>query len=570
MKLLRRIDRNLSISLLIAFLSFVPGIDWGLPEATSPETVEPWAIDTVAPIMPLNEAYYKFTRSGNEWLVYPLFHFIVLDFVYAPYIALQYFSGNLEKPSDTFPYGIEDPIAFCRTLTFLANAVSLLMALGIVIIVYQITAELFSARAGFWASLMTALLAPLSYYAKTSNLDVPYIFWSCLAFWQYIRIIKRQHIRHYIAFAIFAALAIATKDQAYGFFALIPLVILYALARKICGRKTVGLRELGSALFSKPAFGAVCAGAGVFAVANNLIFGGWPAFIDHLAFHRSLLNQRLEVTDIYTVAKQFSLLQESAGLLIEAFGYGSFVLCLGGILQAFIKRQWLAASTLLFAVSYYTLCLAVVGLVFIRYLLAPAIMLTPFAGAFIVALFERKPAIRTVAMLAVAGCFLWQAAITANLTLTLLKDSRYQASSWIHTHIPRGTTIESWVPLKYSPHLSKNYRISVQGVDREGMPIKEELTEESLQERNPQHILLQQGLGVSGDPETWQDPEAKKYWQALISGKSGYRVVETFETPHFIPFRQITGTRPTVILLERSTGIESSALNQVTKGKTDR
>jgi hypothetical protein len=107
----------------------------------------------------------------------------------------------------------------------------------------------------------------------------------------------------------------------------------------------------------------------------------------------------------------------------------------------------------------------------------------------------------------------------------------------------------------------------MQGIDAEGLPITDELSASSLKERNPRHIILQRGLGVSGDPETWNDPEAKEYWNALVSGKHGYRVVETFETPHFFSFRQITGTRPTVILLERSVGLESSALNQMTKGE---
>jgi hypothetical protein len=221
---------------------------------------------------------------------------------------------------------------------------------------------------------------------------------------------------------------------------------------------------------------------------------------------------------------------------------------------------------LLFSLSYYIVCLAVVGLVFIRYLLAPAIMLTPFAGVLITTLLEKKPAVRAAAVLGVTVCLLWQAALTANLTLTLLKDSRYQAASWINAHIPSGTTIESWVPLKYSPHLSRNYKIASHGIDEEGMPIKDELSASSIKERNPQHIILQRGLGVSGDPETWDDPEAKEYWNALVSGKHGYRVVETFETPHFFSFRQITGTRPTGILLEKSAAVESAALNRMTKG----
>lgn len=561
MGLLQRSNRKLLLVLFIACLNFVLGIQWGLPKAVSPETVQPWEFDTIAPIEPLTEAYYKFSRQGIECPRYPLFHYIVLDVVYSPYVFFQYFKGNLKNPSATFPYGLKDPIKFCRDLTLLSRLVSLLMALGIIIVVYKITEELFSHKAAFWASIMTTFLVPLTYYAKTSNLDVPYIFWSCLAFWQYIRIIKYQQLKNYISFAICASLSVATKDQAYGFYAIIPLVIVYSLARHRT-KETVKLKDVGRALLSKEILLSLITAIAVFAIANNLIFGGWSGFVKHITLAEDLMHQKLETNpQLFTIANRISMIINSKDVLLQSFGYGSLILCFSGIFYVISKRNWLSLSMLLFILSYYIFCLLAVGFLIVpRYLLGPAIILTPFAGTLIVNLLNKKGAVRFFAALGVIVSLLWQVALAVNLNLTLIKDCRYQAEAWIKANIPAGATIETQVALeRYLPHISGDYNISIKGQIMEQNPVVltirgpnlEELTAEALKERHPQYILLG-SLGVAYDPENWQEPSLIKYRDALLGGKLGYRVIAKFETPHFVPYRQLAGTRPSFILLAKS------------------
>ena len=93
---------------IVALTAFGTGIRWGLPHAVGPETVQPWALDIIAPIAPLNEAYHGFTRAGNEFVAYPLFHYMVLGAAYAPYIGVQFLIGNFAEPSSSFPYGLQD------------------------------------------------------------------------------------------------------------------------------------------------------------------------------------------------------------------------------------------------------------------------------------------------------------------------------------------------------------------------------------------------------------------------------------------------------------------------------
>ena len=68
-----------------------------------------------------------------------------------------------------------------------------------------------------------------AYYAHTSNLDVPYLFWGCLAVLSLVRAVARREPRRLRAFAALAALAVGTKDQAYAMFLLgAPAAVLAA------------------------------------------------------------------------------------------------------------------------------------------------------------------------------------------------------------------------------------------------------------------------------------------------------------------------------------------------------
>ena len=105
------------------------------------------------------------------------------------------------------------------------------------------------------------------------------------------------------------------------------------------------------------------------------------------------------------------------------------------------------------------------------------------------------------------------------------------------------------------PHISADYRVSVAGNSFNTITmseIEEDLTPEALASRNPDYILILEGLGVTGDPAGWDTPQLRSYYQALTDGQLGYGKVAEFTTPHFIPFRQIPGTRPRSILLARS------------------
>ncbi len=545
---------------VVAVSSFGTGIRWGLPEAANPETVQSWALDTVAPIAPLNEAYYGFTRSGNEYVVYPLFHYIVLSVAYAPYVGVQFLSGNIAEPGSTFPYGLQDVAQACQDLTLIARLVSLAMALGIVALIYRITETVAGRDAAVWAALAVSLIAPLSYYAKTSNLDVPYAFWVCLAAWRFLCILDQQKYRDYVLFAVFSALAVATKDQAYGFFVLIPLVLAYALARSRQPVGRVTLRQWSAALVSRPMLLGGVAALVSYAAANNIFLGGLDGLLRHLSYGGDIYDYRQNTeTAFYSLRSQIQLLGQSGVILLQTLAPLSVGLALFGIVCAVRERMWNLLSLLAFVVSYYIFVIAVFNMVFARYLLVPAILLTPFIGVGITRLATTNMRSRAISTSLVALSLLSQSALVVDLNLTLVADSRQTMGDWIHANVEQGAVIESQVRARMLPHISADYKVSIAG--NSGDPITmlvvpEDLTPAALTARNPDYVLILEGLGVTGDPEGWDSPSLMAYYQDLIDGLLGYEKIAEFTTPHFVPFRQIPGTRPTSILLARSATID--------------
>jgi len=365
--------------LIVAAASFSVAFTWGMPQAVSPETTSTWQVDTIAPVRPLTEAYHRFNREGTDPVVYPLWHFVILDVVYAPYIAHQYFTGALTDPHSDYPYGADHPREFFTSLTLIARGLSLVMALGIVIAVFEITRNLFSREAALWSALLTALIAPLSYYAKTSNLDVPYLFWMSLAVWQIVLIAEHGRLRNFLAFAAFAAFAVASKDQAYGYFVFTPLLLIYLHSLRT--NYTASAAALLRSSFSKPIVLTAVLGVLSYAVANNLLFGGFDGFVRHLDFVRAFYAEQLGDTGQPLLDTQLRLFMSSIEITLQLAGPITLLLAATGFFLAVAERRYFAVCLLLLLpASYYLFVLATAGVALPRYLLGTTILMTPFAG----------------------------------------------------------------------------------------------------------------------------------------------------------------------------------------------
>ena len=561
-----RSDVAIVAALLVLTLgSCLLAMRWGLPDGASPETTGTWAIDTIAPIGPLNEAYHRFTREGVDDVIYPLFHYFVLAGAYAPYVAVAMLTGDLQSPTASFPYGATDPESFFTHLTLIAGLVSALMATGIVFIVYLLTRDLFDRRAARWAAMFAALVPPLHFYGMTSNLDVPYLFWTMLSVWQLVRAAIHQRLRNYVLCGVFAGFAVATKDPALGFFLSWPVIVPLLI---VWGHRRAGqLHQPLSLLTDLRMWGAVFGLLTAFALGNNLVFGGMGGFVRHLQFADSLYQHNVATDTAGLFARQPGLLADSVLLMAQMVGPLLLVLAIAGIVTVGKQRRHVALLLPLAAVSYYVSIVAPT-LSLSRYLIGVVLLLTPFAGFAIVTAHEAKRGswsvlAKATAVLAIA----WQLLLLLNLHATLWRDSRHAMESWVRANVPEGATIEAYTQARYLPRLSDRYHYNVVANSFSAVSydlVGKELSVEALAGRMPDYVMILEDSGLSGDPQrlskgssgsTSAQSAIVHYFEELMGQRAGYALVARYETPTWLPWRQVTaGTQPTTLLYARQTG----------------
>jgi len=258
----RPFPKILFLILILSFALNIIGINWGLPSPSS----RGWAADEITPVAVMNGMEMKFS---NGWSArYPPLHFYVLSLFYLP----VYFLNALKI--------LTVPGLPMNTIFFIiGRLISVFMGTFIVFMVYLCGCEIIDKKSALFASIITALTPPFLYYSKTSNVDIPYIFWFMIALYFFIRILKYHRTYDYIFFSITAVFSICTKDQAYGLLILIPFIIIYSYHRhnRAHGKPNNWVKSL----FNKKTISALILGTSLFALIHNFIFN-FQGFKKHL------------------------------------------------------------------------------------------------------------------------------------------------------------------------------------------------------------------------------------------------------------------------------------------------
>ena len=533
---LRSLDRATVLPVVLALVVLLPGIGWGLPAARDKDTTDPWGYDEQAPLPPLIEVRAKFARPPGGYLVYPLFHYIVLTAGYAPYLGYEYAVGHF-RPAAGYPYGMDSPVRICRNLTLIARGITVLMAVGCVLAAAALARAAGATRwvaAGVGCGV--ALLPVFAYYGRTANMDVPYVFWTLLAFKAAadIAVSGRHTTGPFVRVGVFAALAVCTKDQAYAFLIPLPpllLAALYARTPRDLGR----LGRLGRARSHRPLWLGFTASLVAFALGNNLITG-FDGFREHV---RKTLDQAGTYREYQDgTAGQLALLADAAGQLAWALGPAA-ILAAVGLVRLGANRQY-AVLWLLLApiVSHHVLVIAGIGYVYPRFMLVPAVLLVVAAGgAFLPSPggFRRT----TLAALAVVS-FGYLVFAAVDLTRAQLADARYDAAAYLAAHAVPGQKIESYSRFaNLLPDVPPG--VAVELVPADGLSV------EKLRQRNRDFIIVTNlnELGVLSRPEN------AGYVSDLTLGRLGYSVVFSEETPAVLARRFAPGIAPRVIILAR-------------------
>ena len=507
------------------------------------EDVVAWGNDEVAPMGPL--VYAKRTFIHQSWShKYPAFHFMVLSAVYAPYLTYLIFSEqlSLSRLSDHWPYGLSEPTSTLTTLVLIARLVSVAMSTVIVGLIYLITRRLFGRIPALFAALIVVFCFPFIYYSHTSNVDIPYLFWFTLGFFFYVRLLEESRTRDYFLLGMCLALAVATKDQAYGLIPFLPVALLWFRAgEQQRSGQTLRLRDRMAHLPWRQLGLACTVFVVTYALAANLLFNwhGFVRHVQHITGTGSVPYQ--EFTN--TVAGHLGLLSKTVALLARSWGAPLLIVCSVGLLWGLIRFRRVSLALLAPALSYYLFFIAVILYAYPRFVLPFVLILAIFGGKLLGDLWDASGRLPWVTRPAIAVLLLYSLIYGASADWLLEKDPRYQAEEWINRHIPPAAIIETYGPSQYLPRFPEHTR--VRHISLEGY------VEDAFRTRSPEYVLLTHAYYRRITEDEEDDFDQEEFIAALWNGSLGYRLAGDFLASGVIAPDLIRGLNSRIVIFER-------------------
>jgi hypothetical protein len=527
---IRELDGPERVVLFAVAILRMVGIGWGLPASDG------WDVDGIAPRDFLPGLVETFTPG--HYFTYPPFHLALLALLTLPVTVVTLLRAPSMAPSDLVS-------AFLGTGTMtafalVARATSLLMSLGIVLVMGRISEAVFGARrARVWAMAFAGTEAAATYYAHTTNLDLPMLFWGGLAILAFIRAIEKSgssaranasdDLRRA---AVFAAFAIASKDQGYALFAIaIPAaVVLWVRAGAAPRWRRLGLAAgicLGLVLLID---GAVFNPSG-FAARVRFLTG--PASQDFAQHAR-------------TWAGRASALTDTALFLPHHYPMIAAPIFLFGIWMALRGKRGgarlVAVMPLLVVISFTLAFNCVARRVEERFVMPQMQFLAVYAGALgvIGARWVRYGAGVVLA---------WTLRDAATIDANMLGDARYGAEEFMRARFEPQDRVETYGSNVYLPRFPAGLDVERVGVTKgkNPMPGITEVQDRlgDVRARGPRWIVVPQGFawrylqpdhGPDAEGrilpaiqrEHLADADTTAYVRSLFAEKAGYRLAARF------------------------------------------
>jgi hypothetical protein len=472
--------RALSFVMMGAAALFLVGIWWGVPDYRG------WAPDEVTPLDAI--------LAGERWFadgwasMYPPVHYFLLNIWTLPFLLFERL-GLLER-MDPPIYG----------LMFLAQRLlSVLMALSIVAIVYGIAREIKGTRAGVLAALVFVGTLPLTYYAKVTNADVPYVFWFTLSMLFYVRVLRHSKPIDFCLFALTGMIAVCTKDQAYGFYVLPAAYMATMTVWYVIRRQSPSPMRGVPTLRVLMAMGLIT--IVTFAIGQNLPF-------NLSGFHRHLdmiMGPRSQEYRMYapTIDGQARLLGAALVEIALAMSWPLAVAALCGTIVALWRGPRAMRWLLLPAASYYICLIAVVGYLYDRFFLGVIVILAIVTGAWLA-----EWSVTTARRAIVAVAIVYACARAVSLDAMMIRDARYDAEHWLLAQLKPDTSVAAVGLPEYLPRwMVINW-----------MAIPPDLP--GLAKLKPDYVIVNVLFATR---ET--TGSRHEFYQQLVNGTAGYRRV---------------------------------------------
>jgi hypothetical protein len=478
----------------------VAGIWWGLPAD--------WVAIELTPSMVLKALSQHFSHGWAD--PYPPLHFYVLSVAISPMLLLEALNR----------VDLMDPASYAA-MALMSRFISVVLALGIVLATCRCGVRLFGARAGVWAAGIFTLVAPFLYYSKTANVDVPYLFWASLSLLCYLRILEsHQHAQRprtwdYVGFAATATLSVCTKDQAYGLFALAPLVIVYEHWR--ANRRDRTSHPIVGAIVNGPMIAAALTAVVLFALIHNLLFNS-SGFVEHVRFITgpgSVLYRAFP----RTLGGHVQLLGRTIFLIQVSFGWPFFLLAIAGLLIGLFTRRLRRASLWLLvpAVSYYAAFINVILYDYDRFVLPICLVLAVFGGLAIDRALAWSATRRRWVAAAVGAAFAYTVLYASAVDVLMMGDSRYASQRWLAARVRPGDLIGHVFDPEQLPRL-------------DGYRHTDVTTIAELQTDTPAFYVLNADYARAVPPNEPETP-TRRLVEGLQGETLGYHLVYRFRRP---------------------------------------
>jgi hypothetical protein len=535
------LDTTERLVLLGVAVVHVVGIGWGLPASDG------WDVDGVSPRDFLPGVLKSFTPG--DYFTYPPLHLLLLTVLTLPVTLVALARAPSLSQHDVIQAFLHVPVM--TTFAFVARIVSLLMSLGIVIAVGRMASAIFGPRARPWAMAIAGVEVGGTYYAHTTNLDIPALFWASYALLTLVLAVQADEPRKLRRVAVLAACAIATKDQAYAIFALsFPCaLVLWAVLRHRSGTLRELVRET-----------AYLAGIGLFLV---LLFDGAlfnpTGFLARVRFLTGPASQDFAQYS-HDWPGRYAAFKDAVTFLPRHYPLAMAPVLVLGIVLGIARtrgRERIVALIPLLAIASFTLTFnCVARRVEERFMLPQMQLLAVYGGGAIAVVLEATPralasragqrAMTWLVRLTAIGCILAGLRMSATVIATMLGDPRYDAEAYMREHVAPGDVIEVYGSNVYLPRFPAGatvQRIGSSPVDnRNPMPgiVEKEDQLSAVLERRPRWIVVSSGYAwrflreVRGEekghmvPESQRayiaDADSTKHIRALFTGGAGYGV----------------------------------------------
>ena len=395
-----------------------------------------WAPDEVTPKHALYAAGEWF--SGGWTFLYPPFHFYLLSILVSPFMALASWNWLDLWAPDTE-----------NVMHVISRVFTVLMA-GLLMVVTALIArrDLGQGRA-LLAALLLLTVPSFVFYSKTTNVDVPYLLWVAVSMLLFLRAAETRAVVDHAALGAAVALAVTTKDQAYGFFPGAAAVLLWLAWRETSQRLSITRRVMATALDRRLWAGAATCLVLYVSLVGIIwnpqgVRGHFDLVLTAESFRMFPRTPRGFIELAWTTA---GLLPSTLGPLCTAFGLIGFFVALR---SADRFRSLLLLLPL--ALSYAFFVIGLIGYVYDRFLLGLAIVAVLFAALGLDSTFRLIP--RTTMRAAfVALCLLVGLAQPVLINWRIATDSRLKVEAWMQQHLDDDPFVLGVGRQEYLPNL---------------------------------------------------------------------------------------------------------------------